>query len=242
MNGAHRRILRKWKSISWQGWWGDYLDVRFHLAEQVRLVPGNRVLDLGCGPGIVLSEAQDYRPLRVGVETDFAKIAIARRLCPGGEFVCAAWNQLPFQARSFDLIVLGGMIELVSDLPAFLQHVWRLLDNGGHLLCTTPNRTHWMYQTHVRMRNVDECETIFGAYAGARVQGYNPLPSPLFFLPAAIKRRIPNRWLPFIFLPSPLMAWLPGIEWGLRRLMEFPSLSRSCKSIFISVRKSAEPQ
>jgi len=99
-----------------------------------------------------------------------------------------------------------------------------------------------MYQHHVRMRRIDEYESIFAVYPGARVQGYNPLPSPLSFLPTVIKHRFPSHWLPFIFPPSPLMARLPGIEWGLRRLMEFSGLGRGCKSIFICVRKDETPQ
>lgn len=237
MNAARRRILRKWKSIGWQGWWGDFLDVRFHLAEQIATVPGERVLDVGCGPGILLSESPEENSLRVGVEMDAARIATARRLCPGASFVSADWNRLPFRQKSFDVIVLGGMVELVDDLPVFLQQIWRLLDDGGHLLCTTPNRTHWMYQHHVRMRRIDEYESIFSAYPGAQVQGYNPMPSPFSFLPLAIKHRVPSHWLPYIFPPSPVVARVPGIERGLQRLMQFPGLGRGCKSIFISVRK-----
>ncbi len=242
MNAARRRILQKWRSIRWLGWWGDYLDVRFHLAEEIAAVGGSRVLDVGCGPGILLSEAPGDGSLRIGVEMDPERIATARGLCPGASFVSADWHQLPFQDKTFDLIVLGGMVELVSDLPVFLRQVWRLLDDGGYLLCTTPNRTHWMYQHHVRMRRIDEYETIFSAYPGARVQGYNPMPSPLSFLPQFIKHRFPSRWLPLIFPPSPLMARVPGIERVLRRLMAVPSLGRACKSIFISVRKDSSPQ
>ncbi len=237
MNASRRRILQKWKDIHWLGWWGDSLDVRFHLAEQIRSVPGDRILDIGCGPGIILSEAPEDASLRVGVEADTEKIATARQLAPGCKFVSADWKHLPFAEGSFDLIVLGGMIELVPDLERFLEGVWCLLDEGGHLLCTTPNRSHWMYINHTRMRRADEYESIFRPYPGTHVQGYNPLPSPLSFLPAVLKRRVPSHWLPYVFPPSPLLARVPGIEAMFRWLMKFSWLHRQCKSIFITVRE-----
>jgi malonyl-CoA O-methyltransferase len=91
-----------------------------------------RALDLGTGSGRYLTElAAAGATLIVGL--DFAPEMLARApRC--GHRVCGDARELPFAAKSFDLVNASLMAGDVDDLSAWTRELASVLDSGGHLI------------------------------------------------------------------------------------------------------------
>jgi SAM-dependent methyltransferase len=99
--------------------------------------PG-RVLDIGCGPGRLLSQLRQRGWQVMGTELSDESARFARETL-GLNVLTApgALDALP--AGSFDLIVLWHVLEHVADPGAQIQEVERLLRPGGIALFAVPN-------------------------------------------------------------------------------------------------------
>jgi ubiquinone/menaquinone biosynthesis C-methylase UbiE len=84
------------------------------------------VLDVGTGTGI-FAEAFAARSLRVtGIDPDPDLLAVARSLVPGGTFVEAVAEKLPFADACFDLVFLGHVLHETDDPDAALGEARRV--------------------------------------------------------------------------------------------------------------------
>ncbi|HKI92926.1 MAG TPA: class I SAM-dependent methyltransferase [Gaiellaceae bacterium] len=100
--------------------------------------PGKRVLDLGCRTGAL---AQYYAPGNelVGVDVDSAALERARERL-GIETVHAdAEDDLPFEDASFDVVVMGEILEHLAHPAAAVANVRRVLRPGGRFVGSVPN-------------------------------------------------------------------------------------------------------
>jgi 2-polyprenyl-3-methyl-5-hydroxy-6-metoxy-1,4-benzoquinol methylase len=104
-----------------------------------RVVPGARVLDLGCGDGAFAAAL-----VAAGCAVTMADVAEealrrARTRAPGAEAVALAEGKpLPFAEDAFDVVWAGEVLEHVADVVGLLAEVRRVLRWGGRVLVTTP--------------------------------------------------------------------------------------------------------
>jgi ubiquinone/menaquinone biosynthesis C-methylase UbiE len=102
--------------------------------------PGDRVLDVGCGPGFYVSELLGTvgpQGSVVGVDVSRDMLAVAARRAgdrPNVEFHEGAATALPFPDDSFDRAASVQVFEYVEDIPAALGEVHRVLRPGGRLV------------------------------------------------------------------------------------------------------------
>ncbi len=100
--------------------------------------PGERVLDVGCGPGYLAAEiAGEVGPegLVEGVDPSPAMLAIAaRRALANMELSAGDALSLPAGDSSFDAAVATQVYEYVEDIAAALGEVRRVLRPGGRLV------------------------------------------------------------------------------------------------------------
>lgn len=110
-----------------------------HLCRKLRLAPGERLLDIGCGwGGLVMHAAARYGARAVGVTLSAAQAQLAERRIAAAGLAdrCAVevrdYRELP-DAPPFDKIVSVGMYEHVGrrELPRYFAKVYRLLRPGG---------------------------------------------------------------------------------------------------------------
>jgi len=128
-----------------------------HLCRKLRLAPGERLLDVGCGWGALIRHAARYYGVEaVGITLSEAQAAWARsRIAEAGlESRCrvAICDYRDVHPDSpFDKIVSVGMFEHVgrAKLPTYFAHMFRLLKPGGVFLnhgiveATTSSMPSW---------------------------------------------------------------------------------------------------
>jgi arsenite methyltransferase len=103
--------------------------------------PGQRVLDLGSGPGLdSLLAARRVGPTGkvVGVDLCPEMVEKARRNADllglrNVEFVQAEIEKLPLPAGSVDVVISNGVFNLCPDKPGVLAEAFRVLRAGGRL-------------------------------------------------------------------------------------------------------------
>lgn len=108
-----------------------------------RLSGGERVLDVGCGPGYgcpILKRAGAATVIGLDEQAEMTAHAETRYGEPGIEFVAGSGLDHPFAPRSFDLITAFEVIEHVAQPERFLDRCGAWLKPGGRLVLSTPNR------------------------------------------------------------------------------------------------------
>jgi 2-polyprenyl-6-hydroxyphenyl methylase/3-demethylubiquinone-9 3-methyltransferase len=116
----------------------DYVDARAQLA-------GKRVLDVGCGGGL-LSEAMARRGAEVvGIDLSTSALDVARSHAQqSGVAVeyreAAAESVAATDARRFDVVTCLELLEHVPDPAALVGACARLVRPGGHVFFSTINR------------------------------------------------------------------------------------------------------
>jgi ubiquinone/menaquinone biosynthesis C-methylase UbiE len=113
--------------------------------DHFRLEPESRVLELGCGPGILWSSnLQRIPPGWALTLTDFSAgmLQAARSRLPEDRFTftVADAQSLPFADAHFDAVIANHMVYHVPDLGRALQESRRVLKPGGHFYASTFGR------------------------------------------------------------------------------------------------------
>ena len=102
---------------------------------------GAAVIDLGCGPGLPITEVLVAEGLTVfGVDAAPSFVQAFRRNLPSTPVVCEAVQDSRFFDRSFDGVLAWGLMFLLSpeDQGRLIQRIAGILAPGGRLLFTSP--------------------------------------------------------------------------------------------------------
>lgn len=97
------------------------------------LSPGQRVADIGCGPGFDVAQLRSRGYDVIGVDLSEAMVRIGRNTV-GGDFVLADMGKLPF-GRTFDGILANASLLHISRsiAPTVIAEFHRVLRPGGVL-------------------------------------------------------------------------------------------------------------
>ncbi|HEX2025829.1 MAG TPA: class I SAM-dependent methyltransferase, partial [Actinomycetota bacterium] len=101
--------------------------------------PGDVLLDVGCGGGLMAPHVQGYAHVGVDITASALRVAAARGIVP----VQADAGALPFSDGVAAVVVAGEVFEHVRDLDPVVAEVARVLRPGGVLLFDTINDTAW---------------------------------------------------------------------------------------------------
>jgi ubiquinone/menaquinone biosynthesis C-methylase UbiE len=118
----------------------DVLRRRALVHEALGAQPGDRVLDVGCGPGFFVTEILDAvgpEGSVVGIDLSPDMLAVAAKRAesyPNVEFAESSAVPLPVADAGFDRALSVQVLEYVDDVPAALRELHRALRPGGRLV------------------------------------------------------------------------------------------------------------
>ncbi|MFO0762512.1 MAG: class I SAM-dependent methyltransferase [Byssovorax sp.] len=125
-----------------------------YVAEQERelcaaafLPLGSKILDLGCGEGATLFHLGEPEGA-VGVDLFEEKVALARKALPRCRFVAASALDLPFEAASFDHVLVRDVIHHIPEPQRLIDEVARVLAPGGRVDVLEPCRYNPLIAAH----------------------------------------------------------------------------------------------
>jgi arsenite methyltransferase len=106
-----------------------------------RLMPGERVLDLGSGAGtdsLIAAQMVGEQGHVTGIDMTQEMLAKARAAAAemgatNVEFVEGEAERLPFPDASFDVVISNGVIDLIPDKDAVFTELFRVLAPGGRI-------------------------------------------------------------------------------------------------------------
>jgi SAM-dependent methyltransferase len=117
--------------------------------EMILAAAGPRIqgtlLDNGCGVGMYVQHLQASGGRVLGLEYEYERLLQARQ--HSELLACAAGENLPYPADSFDLVLSHEVLEHVADDRQALLEIVRCLKPGGRLVLFVPNRGY-PFETH----------------------------------------------------------------------------------------------
>jgi demethylmenaquinone methyltransferase / 2-methoxy-6-polyprenyl-1,4-benzoquinol methylase len=178
-----------------------YQDPRWRraLVDAIAPAPGERILDVATGTGMVAAEllAREARCTVVGLDQSAEMLAGARaRFVHGAdaarvELVEGQAERLPFADASFDALTFTYLLRYVDDPPATLRELARVLRPGGRIASLefgvpprAPARLAWRLYTAVGLpalgRVFSRDWAAVGRFLGPSITGFyarHPLPA-----------------------------------------------------------------
>jgi 2-polyprenyl-6-hydroxyphenyl methylase / 3-demethylubiquinone-9 3-methyltransferase len=114
-------------------------------AKRLDSLAGLRILDIGCGGGILAEPLARLGAAVVGVDPSESNIAVARRHAAQSELAVdyrtGSAEALAAAGETFDVVLAMEVVEHVTDLNLFINAAAALVKSGGLLFVATLNRT-----------------------------------------------------------------------------------------------------
>jgi len=105
--------------------------------DALALRPEDRLLEIGCGGGLLLRDALAFGVSATGIDHSEDMVSLARERAPGAELVLASAEQLPFGNASFTAVAMSVVFFLLPDPLGVLRECRRVLRAGGRIAVYT---------------------------------------------------------------------------------------------------------
>jgi len=113
--------------------------------KSLRPFEGLRILDIGCGGGLISEPLSRLGADVTGIDASEANVAVARAHSRGADldidYRQASAEELAAAGQRFDAVLALEVVEHVADLDTFLQAAATLVRPGGAFIVSTLNRT-----------------------------------------------------------------------------------------------------
>jgi len=125
-----------------------YEGVRADFVAQLPRNPRGRILEVGCSFGgtgaLAMAEGRCATYHAIEVDRDAAQRARAV-LTEVLELDVETVHEFPWPKQHFDTLIMSEVLEHLRDPTNTLQRLGELVKNGGFLLCSSPNVSHYHF-------------------------------------------------------------------------------------------------
>lgn len=200
-----------------EGWWdpdtflytlrsginpGRFPYLRRTMVDTLGIEPrGTRVLDVGCGGGLLAEEFAALGCRVTGVDPSVASLTTARAHAAQGalaiDYLEGSGEALPFADEAFEVVYCCDVLEHVDDLGATMSEISRVLKRGGAFLFDTINRTFRSKLVMVKLMQ---------EWDFTRCMEPNLHDWTMFIRPGELQRQLENAG----FTPGPITGLAPG--------------------------------
>lgn len=129
---AYEAVYREvalWQSDAFYAW----------MYGQLQLEPGHRYLDVSCGRGELVSEAQRHGINAFGLDLSEAALHLGHRQLGARQLITGNAQTLPYAEDAFDVVSNIGSLEHYVDMPQAVREMRRVLKPGGRAVVLLPN-------------------------------------------------------------------------------------------------------
>jgi 2-polyprenyl-3-methyl-5-hydroxy-6-metoxy-1,4-benzoquinol methylase len=170
-----------------------------------RLDPSRRILDAGCGEGVLVNAYHQRGYNIIGMDLNYAS-----RLVFKGDILCA-----PFDAETFDVIINLDVLEHMSftEQERAVSEFSRILKPGGYFFVSVPNLAHLASRLSFIVRG-----KLIRTSDIARHPGDRPIHEFIQLLRRDFEIQQRKGFFPTFPLLSVLTVWRPSWVIGLHRL------------------------
>ena len=140
---AERGDYHRHLSTDWE-FYPTYLAKMTRVRAYLNALPaGTRVVDAGCGEGVLVDEFHSRLSI-VGVDPNYASPHV----------IAGSLSSLPFDAASFDRALCLDVLEHLPfpEQSQALAELFRVVRPGGELLVSVPNLAHLQSRVHFLLR------------------------------------------------------------------------------------------
>jgi arsenite methyltransferase len=128
----------------------DLVRQRDATLQRLRLHPGERVVDIGCGPGFLCKSmaaavGPTGRVVGVDISEDLIDFATRHRGTDPIDYRAGDARTLPAETAQFDVAVSTQVIEYVADADAALRDMARVLRPGGRAFVVDTDFDSWVW-------------------------------------------------------------------------------------------------
>jgi ubiquinone/menaquinone biosynthesis C-methylase UbiE len=107
------------------------------ILDALALAPGDHLLEIGCGGGLLLRDAFVAGAAVTGIDHSEEMVELARANAPGAEVLVASAEQLPFEDASFTAIAMSVVFFFFADPIGVLRESLRVARPDARLAVYT---------------------------------------------------------------------------------------------------------
>lgn len=130
--------------------WDQIITYKVETSKRIRIIfddllseidlKDKKFLDAGCGLGFFSKRAFSKKAKVTGIDIGGRLIARCKKTIPGVNFMNGSVTRMPFDDKSFDIVLSTEVIEHVEDPVDAIQELFRVVKPNGYIVLTTPNK------------------------------------------------------------------------------------------------------
>jgi len=219
---------------------GDLLWVRHNaiieLVKKWGLPAGSRVVDLGCGPGLLTRDLAKMGYSGVGLDSSASMIEFSAHQAQAGglsdswKYQLGDVEAIPFPDASFDAAICSGVIDYLPTDDKLIAEAARILKPGGHFIVCFTNKfgytvslsklIYWLKRFPAIRRFASWLRSaLVGGKEGAMEFDFIPRKQRPANVREAIRRHgfhlEADRFVHFSLLPAPFCTMISKLSFGI---------------------------
>lgn len=145
-------------------------NLREFLSVQLGINSSSKVLEIGCGTGVILRELSKFCGCKLfGIDIDFDRLKTAKRLAPDQILICSDANNLPFMIETFDFAVFHYFLLWIKEPIRVLRNTLQVLRQDGYAIAFAEPDYKSRIEYPAIFENIGKLQT-----RSLRQQGANP--------------------------------------------------------------------